>query len=206
MHLLDTWGHDFRKAYLQIEFMRARFESSLVMIAMTATLLPGNQTERVRNFVGLRDHHHTVQRSNRRPEIQLLFRTLSHGVENRDFSDLRWVIDNMRQKKVIIFCTSIWEGFRIFSYLWSQLDSPVAIRREQIRMYNALNWPDYNLKTRELMRGSNGISPAFSCDVTTVPSHTDHGQMSRRTPSGSPPIVYCRVDAMISRMLRKAEE
>ena len=168
LHLLDTWGHDFRKAYLQIEFMRARFESSLVMIAMTATLLPGNQTERVCKFVGLRDHHHTVQRSNRRPEIQLLFRTLSHGIENRDFSDLRWVIDNMQQKKVIIFCTSIRDGFRIFSYLWSQLDSPVAIRREQIRMYNALNWPDYNLKTRELMRKPNSCRVIIATDILMV--------------------------------------
>lgn len=89
LHLLDTWGHSFRKAYLQIEFMRARFESGLVMIAMTATLLPGKQTERVCKFVGLQDCHHTVRQSNRRPEIQLLFRVLSHGIENWDFSDLQ---------------------------------------------------------------------------------------------------------------------
>lgn len=151
VHLLDTWGTSFRKAYHQIQFMRAQFELNLVMIAMTATLLPGEQTKRVSKFIGLRDHYHTVQQSNRRPEIQLLFRILSHGVENWEFSDLRWVIDNLQQKKIIIFCTSISDGFRVFSYLWRQLTSPVAIRREQIRMYNALNWPDYNLKTRELV-------------------------------------------------------
>jgi len=38
VYLLDTCqGSSFRKAYLQIKFMRVRFESSLVMIAMTAT-------------------------------------------------------------------------------------------------------------------------------------------------------------------------
>ena len=168
LHLLDTWGHSFRKAYLQIEFMRARFESNLVMIAMTATLLPGEQSKRVCKFVGLRDHHHTVQRSNRRPEIQLIFRVLSHGIENWDFSDLRWVIDDMRQKKTIIFCTSIRDGYRVFSYLWNQLDSPVTIRREKIRMYNALNWPDYNLKTRELMRKPDGCRVIVATDILMV--------------------------------------
>ena len=82
VHLLDTWGKSFRKAYLQIEFMRARFESNLVMIAMTATLLPGEQTERICKFVGLKSRYHKVHRSNRRPEIQLLFRVLSHGIES----------------------------------------------------------------------------------------------------------------------------
>lgn len=101
------------------------------MIAMTATLLPGKQTERVCKFVGLQGYH-TVQQSNCRPEVQLLFRTLSHGIENWEFPDLRWVIDDIQQKKIIIFCTSIKDGFRIFSYLWKQLDSPHAIRGEQI--------------------------------------------------------------------------
>ena len=63
VHLLDSWGNSFRKAYLQIKFMRACFESTLVMIAMTATLLPGKQTEWVCKFVGLQGYH-TVQRSN----------------------------------------------------------------------------------------------------------------------------------------------
>ena len=167
-HLLDTWGNSFRKAYLQIEFMRARFEPALVMIAMTATLLPGEQTERVRKFIGLRDNHHTVQRSNRRPEIQLLFRTLSHGIENWEFMDLRWIINDMWQKKIIIFCSSISDGFRVFSYLWRQLDSPFDVRREQIRTYNALNWSDYNLKTRELMRKPDGCRVIIATDILMV--------------------------------------
>jgi len=87
VHLLDTWGSSFRKAYHQIEFMCARFESTLVMIVMTATLLPGEQTERVCKFVGLQGYH-TVQRSNRQPEIQLLFHILSHGIENWEFPNL----------------------------------------------------------------------------------------------------------------------
>ena len=126
VHLLDTWGSCFRKAYYQIGYVRARLESALSMIAMTATLLPGNQSEGVCKFVGLQDYH-TVQRSNRRPEIQLLFHILSHGIENWEFPDLRWVIDDMRRKKIIIFCTSIRDGFRVFSYLWRQLDSPDTI-------------------------------------------------------------------------------
>jgi hypothetical protein len=167
VHLLDSWGTSFRKAYQQIQYVRARFESRLVAIAMTATLLPGDQTNRVCEFVGLRNYH-TVQRSNRRLEIQLIFRVLSHGIENWEFSDLRWVIDDMRQKKRIIFCTSIRDGFRIFSYLWRQLDSPPSVRGEQLRMYNALNWPDYNLQTRNLIRKQDGCRVIIATDILMV--------------------------------------
>lgn len=168
VHLLDSWGSSFRKAYLQIEFMRARFDSNLTMIAMTATLLPGKQTKRVTKFIGLQYDHHTVQRSNRRPEIQLLFQTLSHGIENWEFSDLQWVIDDMQRKKIIIFCASIRDGFRVFSYLWKQLSSPIAIRGKQLRTYNALNWPDYNLKTRDLMREPDGCRVIVATDILMV--------------------------------------
>ena len=63
-YLLDTWGNSFQKAYLQIKFMCVHFEPALVMIAMTAVLLPGEQTEWVCKFIGLWDNHHTVQWSN----------------------------------------------------------------------------------------------------------------------------------------------
>ena len=167
VHLLDSWGSSFRKAYQQIQYVCARFESSLVVIAMTATLLPGDQTDRVCSFIGLRGYH-TVQRSNRRPEIQLIFRVLSHGIESWEFSDLRWIIYDMQRKKTIIFCTSIRDGFRIFSYLWRLLDSPPHVRGNQLRMYNALNWPDYNLRTRELMRSEDGCRIIIATDILMV--------------------------------------
>ena len=167
VHLLDSWGTSFRKSYQQIQYIRARFDSKLVEIAMTATLLPDDQTDRVCEFVGLREYH-TVRRSNRRPEIQLLFRVLSHGIENREFSDLRWIIEEMQRKKIIIFCTSIRDGYRIFCYLWRQLDSPFGVRAEQLRMYNALNWRDYNVRTRELMRKSDGCRVIVATDILMV--------------------------------------
>lgn len=74
----------------------------------------------------------------------------------------------MQQKKIIIFCTTIRDGFRIFSYLWDQLDSPIAIREERIRMYNALNWPDYNLRTQELMRKPGSCQVIVATDILMV--------------------------------------
>jgi len=167
VHLLDSWGDSFRKAYQQIQYVRARFESNLVAIAMTATLLPGDQTDRVCDFVRLQNYH-TIRRSNRRPEIQLLFHVLSYGIENWKFPDLRWVIDDMQRKKIIIFCTSIRGGFRVYSYLWRQLDSPLSVRGEQLRMYNALNWSNYNLRTRELMRKQDGCRVIVATDILMV--------------------------------------
>lgn len=167
VHLLNSWGHTFRKAYQQIQYVRARLESNMVAIAMTAMLLPGDQTNRVCEFVGLKNYH-TVRRSNRRPEIQLLFRVLSHGIESWEFPHLRWIIDDMRQKKTIIFCPSIRDGFRIYSYLCRQLDSHPSIRGEQLRMYNALNWPEYNHQTRELMRSPDGRRIIVATDILMV--------------------------------------
>ena len=166
VHLLDSWGNSFWKAYLQIEFMRAHFKSTLVMIAMMVTLLPGKQTEWVCKFVGLQGYH-MVQWSNRWPEVQLLFHTLSHGIENWEFPDLWWVIEDIQQKKIIIFCMSIKDSFHIFSFLWKQLDSPHAIWGEQIQMYNTLNWLDYNLKTQELMRKHNGCWVIVATDIVS---------------------------------------
>jgi len=171
----EVWNRsDDVGVYQQIQYVRARFESSLLVIAMTATLLPGDQSDRVCNFIGLRGYH-TVQKrarrdreSNRRPEIQLIFRVLSHGIESWEFSDLRWIIDNMERKKTIIFCTSIGDGFRIFSYLWRLLDSPPHVRGDRLRMYNALNWPDYNLRTRELMRKEEGCRIIVATDILMV--------------------------------------
>ncbi|EGN93673.1 hypothetical protein SERLA73DRAFT_63935, partial [Serpula lacrymans var. lacrymans S7.3] len=40
IHLLDTWGTAFRKSFLQIGFIAQRMPSNIVIIAMTATLLP----------------------------------------------------------------------------------------------------------------------------------------------------------------------
>ena len=82
--------------------------------------------------------------------------------------DLRWIINNMWQKKIIIFCSSISDSFCVFSYLWRQLNSPFNVRREQIRMYNALNWPDYNLKTCKLMQKPNGCQVIIVTDILMV--------------------------------------
>jgi len=55
--LLWTWGEEFRPAFRQIGYIRARFSREVRMLAMTAT--------------------HLVRRSNARPDIKLVFRTFN---------------------------------------------------------------------------------------------------------------------------------
>lgn len=78
VHLLLSWGGEFRPAFQQIAYMRARFKSSVVLFAMTATLLAGKHLQSLSKVLGLRKDKYTLlRRSNARPDIQLIFRTLN---------------------------------------------------------------------------------------------------------------------------------
>lgn len=45
---------------------------------------------------------------------------------------------------------------------------PPGIRGKQLQMYNALNWPDYNLKTQELMQKQDGCQVIIATDILMV--------------------------------------
>ena len=94
-HLLNTWGQSFRKDFQQIGWVRARFQHSIPIAAVTATLQVGGPTDRVRKFLGFEDgRHHVIRRSNYRPDIKLIFRTMKNGLESSNFSDLDWIVDS----------------------------------------------------------------------------------------------------------------
>ncbi|EPQ59180.1 hypothetical protein GLOTRDRAFT_34856, partial [Gloeophyllum trabeum ATCC 11539] len=92
-HLLLQWGKGFRKAFLEIGFMRARLPSRAVVMAVTATMAPGKRFGAVCELLGYKQGaFHEIRRSNFRPEIQLLFRPLNCGIGGRRFPSLLWVL------------------------------------------------------------------------------------------------------------------
>jgi len=87
VHLLNTWGKGWRKAFQQIGWVCARF-SNVVLIAMTATMRGGAHTESVCKYLGLhRGRFHFIRRSNAHSDIQILFRTMKSGMGGRGYTE-----------------------------------------------------------------------------------------------------------------------
>ncbi|RDX45573.1 P-loop containing nucleoside triphosphate hydrolase protein [Lentinus brumalis] len=150
IHLLYSWGQVFRQAFRQLGYVRARMSLHTRMIGTTATLLAGHPEDTILRFLGLRrGEFHLIRRSNLRRNVRTIFRTLTHGLGGWSFADLRWILTSGR--KTVIHCRTIAQGFRLAIFLW-KLAPPLPDRHVRIRTYNALNWPSYNTRTRELMR------------------------------------------------------
>jgi superfamily II DNA helicase RecQ len=149
VHMINTWGLQFRKAFRQIGFIRARFFDDTVVMALTATLRKGKPVQSVCNTLGFREgQFHLIRRSNLRHDIQIIFREVQSPIGGTRFPELDWILEE--RQKTFVFARTIHLGFRVFTYLYqkSSHDPNVSNR---IRMYNALNWSSHNSETRELM-------------------------------------------------------
>ena len=166
-HLLNTWGASWRKAFRQIGWVRARF-SDVVLIAMTATMRGGKHIKSVCEFLGLHQgRFHLIRRSNARPDVQIIFRTLKSGMGGNKFPELKWVLEN--QRKTLIFCRTIHLGWRLYTYLHAETKASGDLDpNKRIRLYNSLNWPDFNAKTRELLEEDVACQIAIGTDTMSV--------------------------------------
>ncbi|KAI0353617.1 hypothetical protein OH77DRAFT_1553273 [Trametes cingulata] len=150
VHLLYSWGQNFRKSYQQLGHARARFPPRTRIIGTTASLLAGHPQEAVFSFLGLRSHQlYLLRRSNVRPAIETRFRILTHGIGGWAFPDLKWILHQGR--KTVIHCRTIAMSFRVAVYLWRLLP-PSGDHSKRLRLYNALNRQAYNSETRRLMQ------------------------------------------------------
>ena len=113
-HLMNTWGQSFRQAFQEIGAMRAHFPGRLPLAAVTATLQDGAPMQSVCSFLGLQPgHYHFIRRSNSRPDIRLIFRTMKSGLSSTTFPELHWVVKNKERCRILIFARTISLGFRI---------------------------------------------------------------------------------------------
>ncbi|KAI0737819.1 P-loop containing nucleoside triphosphate hydrolase protein [Daedaleopsis nitida] len=150
IHLLYSWGQNFRQSFRQLGLVRARFPMRTRLIGTTATLLAGHTQSTILSFLGLeKERFHFIRRSNIRHNVQTMFRTITHGLGGWDFPDLDWILRDGR--RTVIHCRTITLCFRVALYLW-HLCPPSNDRVKRIRLYNALNWPMYNAESRRLMK------------------------------------------------------
>ncbi|KAH7905522.1 P-loop containing nucleoside triphosphate hydrolase protein, partial [Hygrophoropsis aurantiaca] len=144
-HLLILWGMGFRTAFQQIGWMRSRLRRKVPLLAVTATLRAGAPTEQVCKFLGFQPgQYHILRRSNMRHDIQLIFRVMQSGLGAVKFPELDWILEG--QRRTLIFCKTIFLGFRVDVYLWHKIAHDPH-RAKRIRMFNALNDKSYNDQT-----------------------------------------------------------
>ncbi|KAJ3742527.1 P-loop containing nucleoside triphosphate hydrolase protein [Lentinula detonsa] len=114
IHLILTWGVlGFRLCFRDIGNMLMRLPRWTTLTGVTATLSAGTDTQEVTRMLGLKSGSFTfMRRSNRRPELQLIFRTLRQSTQGWSFPDLNWILDGHR--KIMIYCSTISLAFRLF--------------------------------------------------------------------------------------------
>jgi superfamily II DNA helicase RecQ len=89
VHLINEWGLDFRISFKMIGlFVRGRLPPTSV-VALSATLAPGKDTNEVCKSLGLYGNSfHLIRRSNERPNVQLILQVLTPGLASLEFPDL----------------------------------------------------------------------------------------------------------------------
>lgn len=121
--LVSDWGPDFRDAYEEIWTIRAHAPKDLTVVALSATLEPGRQTERVLSKLGFSEgKYHLDRRDCERHNVNYIFREVS---------------------KFILFSNTIETGHRIAVYLRSLL--PPGLQNDKytlIRHMHSMTCPD----------------------------------------------------------------
>jgi hypothetical protein len=114
-------------------------------MGFTATLLPGPTINAL--FDSLRIQKGTCffqKRSMIRPEIQDIYRVLSHGLTSWDFPDLAWVFSSRR--KTIMYCGPINLAFRIAVH--ATRVNPAY----KFHLYTSFRLPHCNTETQRLFQ------------------------------------------------------
>ncbi|KAF9524234.1 hypothetical protein CPB83DRAFT_774197 [Crepidotus variabilis] len=90
VHLVHDWGDpSFREAFRNIGLVHARMPRGTTLIAVTATLLAGRETDSLLKTLNLTPGTFFFQRrSNRRNDVQDIYRVLRHGLSGWSFPDL----------------------------------------------------------------------------------------------------------------------
>lgn len=163
VHLLGSWS-EFREAFKGIGIIRVRLPITPVLIALTATLCPGEQTTTVCNSLGLR-HYHLIRRSNARYDIKWVFRTMHSGPKSYTFPELDWILSDGRRG--VVFCDSISLSQRVYTYLWNKNKSLVD-HHDRIRIFTALGPDSYSKRTLELLRNTSDMRSRITVGTDTM--------------------------------------
>jgi len=86
------------RGVLHIALILARMPRGTTMVALTATLLAGEETTKLLKTLGLvRGAFFVQRRSNARHDVQDIYRVLRHGLSSWSFSDPTWIFECERK-------------------------------------------------------------------------------------------------------------
>ncbi|GJE92461.1 hypothetical protein PsYK624_086150 [Phanerochaete sordida] len=147
-HLVDEWGKDFREAYRRIKDARPWFPEWTTALALTATLEPGAQTDRVVEAIGFRTGFHLERRDCARYNVDIVLRRIEHSYTTSEFRDLDWLIpaDTFQAadiEKTLLYCETIDLGHRVARYLRTLLPPSLSGsgKYKVIRHMHSMNCP-----------------------------------------------------------------
>ena len=135
-HVVIPWGESFHQAYGDIGAVCACIPPDTPVLAMTATVWD-DLTKPLLRLLSFHDEElqNIIQRPCEKPNLWLVFQTLTHGLGGNRFSDISWV--SRRKYKVIIYCQDFDTCNRIATYL--RLLLPIGVDRAcSIRIFNGL--------------------------------------------------------------------
>ena len=154
-HVVIPWSKSFRQAYGDIGTVCAHIPPDTPVLAMTATA-QHDITNPLLRLLSFHDDElqNIIHRSCEKPNLWLVFQTLTHGLGGNRFPDISWV---SRQKyKVIIYCPDFDTCDRVATYL--RLLLPIGVdRAHSIRLFNGLLDEESN----------NAVLTAFNNDPET---------------------------------------
>ncbi|KAG9091512.1 hypothetical protein FS749_016479 [Ceratobasidium sp. UAMH 11750] len=142
-HLTEDWS-DFCSSFSDICRLRNRFYSSIVWLALSATIARGSEARALKTRLGFDPGCQTVHLPVDRPSITYAPRFLQYSTSGREFLDLSWVIPrSVREPSdiptTIVFIEHIECGNRVDAYLTSLIPkSFVGNRGRLIATFNAL--------------------------------------------------------------------
>jgi superfamily II DNA helicase RecQ len=89
-HVVSHWGAGFRKKYGELGMLRAFLPRGTSMVAMSATLSPGVQSDVLRKLEFDEANYEACDAGNDRPNVSLVVRAIEHTQES--LADLNFVI------------------------------------------------------------------------------------------------------------------
>ena len=134
-HVVVSWGASFRWAYSDIGGVCLRIPPETPILAMTAMCRP-TLTQKILDALCIsKSGTEIIRRACEKPNLQLVFQSLTHGLAGEEFPSLQWL--TRRLCKAIVYCASIDLCHRVARYL-RRLFPPGDGRRESVRVYNGL--------------------------------------------------------------------
>ncbi|KAJ7058622.1 P-loop containing nucleoside triphosphate hydrolase protein, partial [Mycena amicta] len=171
LHLLFHWGKTFRPAFVQIGQVRHRLphreRGRTLVLGLTATLRAGDPWNMISESLAFESNTlRIIHQSNRRPNVQFIFRPLSSGIAGVEFPDLDWVLESGR--RTVIFCKTVSLSFRVACHLMRKAHTNDWTKiLDKIRLYTSLYDFDFNHRTLELMEAGR-VRVVVSTDALSV--------------------------------------